>query len=475
MTNNRYISNIKIILPVVFMAFVIGKILLRYAFPVNLGIFLMCILLIMSIIAFDYVVFLWIIVSAVGCLFRVDLPVISSIYPVEWMFLTFFSVWFVNKMVRKEMRIVTCRFDKYLLILLLWSVISLLVWLVTERNYDSFIIRISGLFLIILPVIIYMFTASYTREKGNIEKILVSIVLSFYLIAPINNYLTLTVGRKGMMESGIYYYLGGNFLGAYYAVIFMVCFSFAVYTIKKTTRFICIVTSLLSVLSVVILGSRTSQVALLISFFVVLLAYSRKWFLVILLCSTALISINYNSLFEYVNRRYGLHEVPGIINMQKGNSAWDRIPIAMDAIRIIGQNPLVGIGFDRYSSYSRYLSYNPMTKTLAPMASTHNDYLQIAVNVGLPGLAIFAIIVINILGTVVVGYMNAVNNMQKTCNLAMIGIITAFIIHSFASESILGSAGNYGFLLLSHRVYFWIMLGVVFGINTMKIDAQKNG
>jgi putative inorganic carbon (HCO3(-)) transporter len=156
---------------------------------------------------------------------------------------------------------------------------------------------------------------------------------------------------------------------------------------KFHMRLLCLVSFTFGLMSNLLTYSRGSWLAFLVSIFLMV---------------SFLIAKRSNSKFRKVLVRIILLSVvstvlispffPKIIHritIDDYSAAYSRIPLAQTALRIIKQNPLMGIGLGNYSYVAPSYDPNPIVNEAGNPLSVHNIYLHIASELGIPALGIF--------------------------------------------------------------------------------------
>lgn len=114
----------------------------------------------------------------------------------------------------------------------------------------------------------------------------------------------------------------------------------------------------------------------------------------------------------------------GNISTAEGISADMRLQLWRDTLPLIGAYPLFGCGLGAYEScFMRY-------KTAAPLYAVefaHNDYLQLAAEIGIPGFLLVLTLAILALSRIVRG----VRSRQRYLELGCFGAFVAIGMHSF--------------------------------------------
>lgn len=409
-------------------------------------------------IEFGIYILLWF--SGIAGLWGFDLPGFPPIYFVEIMivilllaFLLFYRKKFVSSSVSKP-----------LILIIIWAAIAVIGSIyVGSVNFEPNCYKEQGksFVMILLPIGSYFLIANNVSSKKIAEHMIFSIITAGVLLSIYQYYAFFTKGtlRIGYVERvGLF---GGNFFGALYMTALLLLMAFLFYYKNRLKKMLCIVLMCFIGFNIITIFARATFIAALIPILLFAFLKKRKLFALLLLC-LLIISITYPTFIRPVTEIYSPRITP-----------WVRLPIAYDAIRIIKKNPVFGIGGDRYWNYSTYEAVycspiNACTserkKEYLPVCSTHNDYLQMAVNMGIPGLILFLWFLCVIWKETIALYKSTDDEFSKTVSLAFLVTIVGFCIQCFVSESIFGCYGNLGYQGFSARFYFWALLGVVIGV-----------
>jgi len=251
--------------------------------------------------------------------------------------------------------------------------------------------------------------------------------------------ITSTIGQK-------------NWVSNYLALIFPLIFSyFLVENIKKNKLYYYLLLSIIYA-TLMICQSRGIWISIVCTFLLGLfliykykisdvLKKNKKWITLIIL-TFLLITIIYSTDNPLNKSHLTLPQRALTILDEQDPSINARLLIWKTTLEMIKHYPLLGTGIGtfkiNYLNYqAKYLKDNPdYLKYYATAGEAHNEYLQIAAEMGLFGLGIFIFIIFSFYGLIVNFIKNSGNNFQKETDedrVIIFGLlmgITCFLIHS---------------------------------------------
>jgi O-antigen ligase len=119
-----------------------------------------------------------------------------------------------------------------------------------------------------------------------------------------------------------------------------------------------------------------------------------------------------------------LVSAPKTMSMPVLDSVGSRLDLAYSAIKLVGDTPFTGSGLDTFSGlYAGYIRNTPYFLAM----NSHNVYLDLAVELGLPGLALFLWVTLGALWQAL-GWIH-----QKTNPWLQSAVLSAFVISIFNS------------------------------------------
>ena len=194
--------------------------------------------------------------------------------------------------------------------------------------------------------------------------------------------------------------------GGYYSIITIVTFVFFCYSNEsRKMKIVLLAVSLLNFVAVLLSLTRTYYVATSLAIFIILLRKKLKW----LILGAGLISILF---FAPLRISYELKErVASIFTTKQNSSNMERLWMWKTALIIIKKHPIIGVGYGNWSNevetyfekdkgqepllwiITRYRKVGVDEQMILSVfkGHPHNAYLNVAVEGGLVGLALFLI------------------------------------------------------------------------------------
>lgn len=266
----------------------------------------------------------------------------------------------------------------YLLLLLIWSFVSVFWSLNPHRTLVEFLQLISYALAFLLVI---------QLDQFNIFKLGRIIAINGVLIAlfGISMYLFINPARiQGTFTNP-------NPFGIYLAMIF--CYMWG-YFLREPNRWL-IISSLLILTSLALTGSRGSFISLAISLPLLFLGMNRKQQIVgigrtvLTIVSSLLLTNLVMFAAPLLQQRFPQRELFQFLTRPESiiaTSGAGRLAFWKVALKLVASNPFIGYGLGTH-----YLAY-PMQYTGNQWYSrfTHNHYLQIAVELGIIGLVLFS-------------------------------------------------------------------------------------
>ncbi|MRH44313.1 hypothetical protein GH741_16845 [Aquibacillus halophilus] len=266
-----------------------------------------------------------------------------------------------------------------------------------------------------------------------------------------------------------------NFYGSYLIIITVVSIFLLLHSTKKWDIFFFFISSSLFFLNIIYTSNRSSLVGLFFSLlFLTFFVVSRRkhlWKRWILLVVSFLLLMTITSTLEgngYINRMLSLvNDTSNLVSgNQTGQEGANRIFIWTESLPLLKEYFWVGSGPDTFAEVFpgnddkekllHYFGTEDMTVDKA-----HNEYLQIAVTIGVPALIIYLIFLYRILfiGFKAVKYMN---DSQKILHYGLLATIIGYLSQAFFNIS-----------MPSVAPLFWILLGLCYGTSMEHIKTSK--
>jgi putative inorganic carbon (HCO3(-)) transporter len=142
-----------------------------------------------------------------------------------------------------------------------------------------------------------------------------------------------------------------------------------------------------------------------------------------------------------------------------------RLSVWTYALRIISDNPFLGIGLGEQQFLKRMFQYGFATEfQQRPLDNPHNSFLQIAVYAGIPALIIFVAINVSLLKR---GISIVKNNINQDMSYYLMGVISGLI--GFLACSFTG-----GFIFYtSVSPVYWLFLGLLFAMTNSEKSQES--
>lgn len=454
----------------IIIALVMGKILLSVSIPITTSLCAGALIGIITYIRFEYGLYFILLVSATGGFIGFDLPGAPPIYLVELLLGMLLFLWFIMIMLSPDMKSVSSPLKSPLFLLIIWSLIAATYSFFSKDLpfQQSWRLQFMGIFLLVCTIgAFFMFTSILTNLK-TIKYTVFFILLSSIppILIQYMLYLktgTLRISYTDRVES----FWGGNFFGAYYILCLILSLSL-LRLVGNVKKFLISVYNIFLVGGILITFARTSLVIMFISVLFFYYLRSKKIF-ILLIISLLLIVLFFPPLLSVLRHEYRFEQ------FSTGLGHWDRITLFTDAMKIVKKYPVFGIGFLPYGFFSDFwLSKMGSTPHFYGFwGSAHNDYMQIAVDLGLVGLIIYIYFLFLCWRETFFLYKSSNDIFTRTIATAFLAILCNYTLQSLASEAIFGCLDNGGLQNLSVRIYFWVLLAVIFGLKHIEKEKRK--
>jgi O-antigen ligase len=253
---------------------------------------------------------------------------------------------------------------------------------------------------------------------------------------------------------------GANALAWYLDFLIPVPFALLFYKMKKHYKILLGLTILLGLAALFFTYSRAGWFCLLLSFLVVIYFNLKKISVIqrvyLTLLFIILLSISATLLIGTSN------PVKNRLFADDRGSAYVRIPLMKVAWTMIKANPIIGVGLNNYTEVDQEYDTTPENITTFFPLPVHNIYLQLAAEIGIPGLLFF----LWFLGSIYyrsIKYMNNCPNFSKSVIIGIIGGLSGFLIHGLVENS---SIARY------HLLPVWFLSGIITGIIQKNINSE---
>ena len=225
-------------------------------------------------------------------------------------------------------------------------------------------------------LLIFFIAAAAIRTP---KQMTIALALMCFSVVMVNRSYHSTIGDRDfshfsddLRDAGTLGYAGENGMGAFQAQCAVFLLALGSFAKKIYIRWGLYAIALTCVYCLILTFSRGGYFGFLLGILVLGVIKERKFLILIALLLVSWQALVPNAVQERILMTYG----------QEGgldSSAQERVEIWSDALQVIGQNPVLGTGFDTYKFMSR----------VGPYQDTHNYYLKIFLELGLVGFFCF--------------------------------------------------------------------------------------
>ena len=148
------------------------------------------------------------------------------------------------------------------------------------------------------------------------------------------------------------------------------------------------------------------------------------------------------------------------VNEEYSFGGQSRISMWRDALPLIKHHPLLGTGLGTFP-----IAYTGgQTAFLSQFVNhAHNDYLEIAADLGIPAALIFFVSILFILVRVIRSFLSGERDFERAVALGCAGSIVAILLHSFA---------DFNLYIPANALLFSAILGLAVSVRTTSSEAR---
>lgn len=241
---------------------------------------------------------------------------------------------------------------------------------------------------------------------------------------------------------------------AYLTFGFAIAFSYALYPVRQTSRWLYALAALIILYGIVFSYTRAAWVSMLIiiPLMIWLQVFPTRRFGQVLLMTMVIIGaavIFYQMFFTHSIQYY----FSTIFTPRENFSALERLNRWMTGLNMMADNPILGVGYGNYiESYFHYKSLVFETPFSNDRMGIHHEFLKIGAEAGIPAFGVF----IWLLGSAVYRGLRhlktAVQYHQRCLLLGFLAGLTGYAVQGFFNE----------FLAYDKvAIPFWVSLGVI--------------
>ncbi len=325
-----------------------------------------------------------------------------------------------------------------------------------------------GIFRSLLYISIFFIVAGEIKNSAHVKRIIAS-MLGGLVLASVDGIWQVLTGADFMGYHPVSFigllratasFKDPNTYGIYLSAIAPLLFGLALYYFKGSKRIAGIFLSLPVLIAIVLPYSRPTLLAVYAALFFLGIVGKSK-VLIISLIIFALVSpfMLPKSVKEFA-RAVDYNPVRFMCND-------DRIAVYQHSLNMIKDHPIIGLGANTYmKNYKKYKN-NPEYRNVvtSDYLYAHNNFLHIAAEIGLVGLAIFIWLLYELFRQCRRIFKGLDNHFLKVVSLSLTGCLIAFLVNGLTESS-----------LYSSRVasIFWFIAGFAIALNKFTdADRQK--
>ncbi|QCX32741.1 hypothetical protein FDN13_02920 [Caloramator sp. E03] len=322
------------------------------------------------------------------------------------------------------------------------------------------IYRYEGFLTLICYIIIFFIaSSSYTFSKNHLIYLFTSSsLISIYGILQYFGYNLVKVDPiRSKWVRYVYSTIGNpNFLGSYLVLILPI----SIYCFIKSKKIIYIVTSSLFYSTLLLTNTRSAWLGFGVSF-ILLAILSLKYkkglkslLLVLFLIFAIALFLNFNKNNALIKRFDSIIIDAKTFYLNNATSEYSgssRIFIWKRALKLIQKSPFIGYGPDTFDLVFMSNYRNDVKKYIGNIIidKAHNEYLQIAVTLGIPALFIYLFFLFTIL------YKAFKNTKKNILIIPLLCSIIGYLIQAFFNISV-----------VSVSPVFWAFLGILYNFTS---------
>lgn len=363
-------------------------------------------------------------------------------------------VWIIQSLLKKRVvKNLNFPLARPIIIFIIVAFLSLIINIPNLRLSELFV---SSLYLIrwVLYVCIFFVVVSFNIHfKQKIVYLLtgssfVIVLLGFaqYFFYP-NLRNLYYLGWDEHMHRMFSTFLDPNFAGTFFVLYLIFLSGMLLYFLKNKQKNLVIVntaTLLLTFSAIYLTFSRSALIMLFVSFFIFLILI-RKISLMLLLIAASLIFITISSKNFYIEN----------INLFRIASTEARLDSAKNALHIIKDNPILGVGFNgyRYAQIRYGFRHGQNGITSHADAGTDNSFLFVLATTGFVGLFAYLYLLFSLLSRAYLNYKLSKNiEIKYYMSIIALASFVGIIIDSLFINSLF-----YSF----NMIWLWILVGLL--------------
>ena len=315
---------------------------------------------------------------------------------------------------------------------------------------------------------IFLIVAAEIKDRKHIDKIVASLILGLTLISVDEIWQVFSghdfirgyepIINLGMVRATASF-KDANTLGIYVSAIAPLILGLAIYHSKWKKKAVFIFLSILALAAVALTYSRPTLLAVYVALFFLAIAGKKKVLIAFLAVFTLLSPFMLPKAVKTVAKDVNYNPIRFMCND-------DRIAIYRNSLNMIKAHPYIGVGVNTYmKNYKQYKEFPEYRNVVtSDFLYAHNNFLHMAAEIGLIGLAIFVWLLFKLFREAPSVYRHLQSDYLKAIYLSLMACLIAFLVNGLTESS-----------LYSSRVapIFWYLAGLFLSLKSFS-NSKRN-
>ena len=339
----------------------------------------------------------------------------------------------INKLIKKERFFINTPVNTALTLFFFITCISIIHSVNIQDTLKGGILRL------LIYIFVFFVVLQETKDKKHIGLVIGSVVFSLLLISIdaiwqdcigkdfIRGYLPIV--QLGLLRAKTSF-SDPNTMGIYLTTLFPLLLGCYFYFKKnKKIIFSCLICIVLT--GILLTTSRFTIIATYVVLFLFGIIRKSKIIIIILVIFALSLPFILPRSVKDEAKKLEYNPIRCLLND-------DRIAIFMNSLSMIKDHPVIGLGANTYmKNYKRYKN-SPQYRNAITMdfMYAHNNFLHMAAEIGLLGLAIFIWFLYRLFKEAIILYQRQPEGFSKIVLLSSIGCLTAFLINGIYESSL---------------------------------------
>ena len=365
-------------------------------------------------------------------------------------FLTFFFL--LKKILKKERLFISTPVNLPFLFLVFVAILSF-------RNSVDYSSSFRGIGKLIQYAFLFLICAEEIKDKKHITRIFLSMISGAMLVS-VDALWQIATGRDFVRGNELKTAIGliratasfpnPNILGIYLTAITPLIIGMTLFYYKGRAKLFLFFVSSLASIGVFLTLSRGAGLGLFLGVLFLSLVRKNRRIIVILIAILLVYPFVMPRNIKSWARQVNYNPVVFMLNP-------DRISMYRNALNMIEHHPLIGVGVNTFcKNYLYYKLPEPDDARTADHIYAHNNFLHMAGDIGLLGLAVFIWLLFNLFRQATRIYRNMADGYCKVVSLSITACLIAFLINGLTETSL---------YYARVAMIFWYLVGFSLSLN----------